>query len=157
MTENLINCFDASIWLPSPCSICKIKSLTIPWINLDTSVWIYNPWLILYAFTFKAEMWGLHLISIPTQFSLCGFHVYPALEEIPLCFVIIHVRLWGLQLFTSLMDSLIEVKWRHSCYRTILICEGKTENIKCWYQTEMDGSSFLCNDITGTLTLKRTQ
>ena len=32
--------------------------------------------------------WRLHLISILTQYSLCGFCVYSALEEIPLRFLI---------------------------------------------------------------------
>lgn len=162
---NKRTCSHASILLPSLFPICEVKNLNHskdkPW---DNSIWVSNSlWQILYAFTFKQES-TVYMIKSDEDSILfpspLNFHCVDfmfALEEIPLCSVIIHFRLRGLELFTSLIDSLIEVKLRHRCCRTIPICDWKTENIKCWYHTAIDESALLCNDITGTLTLQRTK
>lgn len=69
--------------------------------------------------------------------------------------MIIHIRLSGLELFTFVMDSLIEVKLRYISCRIIQICKGGGGR-KSQSQTAGSGSAVLCN-ITATLTLQRTK
>lgn len=67
--------------------------------------------------------------------------------------MIILIRLAGLQLFTSLMDSLIEVKLRHICCRTTEIFKETTEKTNPGREQQRTPRS-LCNVITATLTLQ---
>ena len=76
-------------------------------------------------------MWGIPPISA-LSFHY-GFSVYSALEKIPLRVVIIHIRLSGLELFTFLIDPLIEVKLRQYLppgYSDLWLEVGGTQNAK---------------------------
>lgn len=78
----------------------------------------------------------------PSSFHYASLMFTLRSRKSPLHSVIIHIRLSGWELFTFLIDSLIEVKLRRNFCRIIQICEGKNGNAKRQSQTAANGSAL---------------